>query len=148
MLTRMSDSGREHDPRRRAILDTVRAVPAGVTLGYGRIAMLAGLPGRARWVARLLAECDDPALPWHRVVRGDARIAFPPGSPGFFEQRRRLRAEGIVVSDDGRVAGPRAGDLDALLWGPGDVAPASTDAKRKRHGRIPASVATDEGEVR
>lgn len=100
------------------ILAAVRAVPCGSVAGYGQIARRAGLPGRARMVARLLAANEDPLLPWHRIVRSDGRIAFPPGSSGFGEQVQRLRAEGVTVVD-GRVRmATAADDLDAALWGP------------------------------
>ena len=70
-------------------------------------------------MAKILSNNDDPALPWHRVLRSDGRIAFPVDSEGYAEQTQRLRAEGVVV-ESGRVRGmPRAGeDLDALLWAP------------------------------
>lgn len=102
-----------------AILAAVRAVPRGQVAGYGGIARRAGLPGRARLVARILSGNQDPALPWHRVLRSDGRIAFPPGSPGFDEQGRRLRAEGVDVKN-GRVRmRPDHDDtLDAAIWGP------------------------------
>ena len=102
------------------ILAAIRAVPRGAVAGYGQIARRAGLPGRARMVARLLAGNEDDTLPWHRVLRSDGKIAFPAGSRGFREQVRRLRAEGVVL-EKGRVRMPRgdAGDLDAALWGPG-----------------------------
>ncbi|MEE7548129.1 cysteine methyltransferase, partial [Xanthomonas sp. Kuri4-1] len=65
-----------------------------------------------------LAGNDDPALPWHRVLRSDGRIALPEGSPGFREQSRRLRAEGVAV-ERGRVKRSKPADtLDAALWGP------------------------------
>ncbi len=79
----------------------------------------AGLPGRARLAARILSQNDDPALPWHRVLRSDGRIAFPEGTKAFREQSQRLRAEGVKV-ENGRVKRPsKASDLDAALWGPG-----------------------------
>ncbi len=100
------------------ILDAIRAIPRGEVMGYGEVARRAGLPGRARLVARVLSGNGDPALPWHRVLRSDGRIALPPGSPGWREQAERLRAEGVEVLD-GRVAMARAPrSLDALLWGP------------------------------
>jgi len=100
------------------ILDAIRAVPPGQVAGYGEIARRAGLPGRARLVARLLSGNDDPALPWHRVMRSDGRIAFPPDDPHFTEQSQRLRTEGVEVTD-GRVRGLRAAaTLDELLWAP------------------------------
>lgn len=99
------------------ILAAVRAIPAGHVAGYGDVARRAGLPGRARLAARVLSQNGDPTLPWHRVLRSDGRIAFPPDSQGFREQARRLKAEGVAVVD-GRVRMPSRGDtLDAILWG-------------------------------
>lgn len=101
-----------------AILAAIRAVPRGQVAGYGGIARRAGLPGRARLVARILGGNDDPTLPWHRILRSDGRIAFPPGSPAFAEQGRRLRAEGVEVRE-GRVRMPRDDEsLDAAIWRP------------------------------
>jgi methylated-DNA-protein-cysteine methyltransferase related protein len=101
------------------ILAAIRAIPRGQVAGYGHVARRAGLPGRARLVARVLANNEDPKLPWHRVLRSDGRIAFPDGSRGWREQSQRLRAEGVVV-ERGRVRMPKAEDsLDAMIWGPG-----------------------------
>lgn len=108
------------DPADR-ILAAVRTIPRGRVAGYGQVAALAGLPGRARLVGRALAQAGSSArLPWHRVLRSDGRIAFPTGSAPFDEQLARLRAEGVLVRD-GRIPpkyfiGER--DLDAALWGP------------------------------
>ena len=88
-------------------------------LGYGEVAAKAGLPGRARLVARLLGGNDDPNLPWHRVLRSDGRIAMPEGSRGWREQSQRLRAEGVVV-ENGRVKRSKpARTMDEAIWGPG-----------------------------
>ncbi|GAB2495231.1 hypothetical protein GCM10027266_11080 [Arenimonas alkanexedens] len=93
-------------------------MPAGQVLGYGEVARRAGLPGRARLVARILSAGDEPGLPWHRVLRSDGRVAFPAGSEGFDEQVQRLRAEGVRI-EDGRVRGQRAAPtLDEMLWAP------------------------------
>lgn len=108
---------------RDAILAAVRGIPRGTVSSYGRVARRAGLPGRARLVARILASNDDPTLPWHRVLRSDGRIAFAVGSDDFQRQLRRLEGEGVTVSN-GRVRNAGDGDahpdlsLDALLWGP------------------------------
>lgn len=110
------------------ILAAIRAIPAGEVAGYGEVARRAGLPGRARLVARLLGQNEDPALPWHRVLRSDGRIAFPDGSKGFREQSQRLRAEGVRV-ESGKVKGQRAAaTLDEQMWG----MPMSPPAARKR----------------
>jgi len=101
----------------RRILAAVQAIPRGQVAGYGEVARRAGLPGRARLVARVLSGNADPGLPWHRVLRSDGRIAFPEGSAGYLEQSQRLRAEGVGV-ERGRVRmPPRGSDLDAELWG-------------------------------
>ena len=88
-------------------------------MGYGQVAMRAGLPGRARLTARILGQNDDPDLPWHRVLRSDGRIAMEEGSAGWREQSQRLRAEGVVV-ENGRVRMPTTDPavvLDAAVWG-------------------------------
>jgi len=86
------------------ILAVIRAIPRGQVMGYGEVAAKAGLPGRARLVARLLGGNDDRTL--------------PEGSAGWREQAQRLRAEGVVV-ENGRVRRARPPhDLDARIWGP------------------------------
>ncbi|PWK81582.1 MGMT family protein [Fulvimonas soli] len=98
----------------------IAAIPRGRVASYGAIAARAGLPGRARLVGRLLGEVPDGMeLPWYRVLRSSGQVAFPPGSRGFREQCRRLRAEGVEVRN-GRVPLSRFGmdaDLDRELWG-------------------------------
>lgn len=126
----MEEDSRE--VRRRKVLEAVRALPAGCVASYGEIARRTGLPGRARWVARVLAEAGEPGLPWHRVVRGDGRIAFPASSADAIEQVGRLLGEGVEVRD-GRVRGAIGkASLDELLWS----GPAPEDASsRWRRGR-------------
>ena len=122
MLTRMPKPPAPKPSAADAILAAIRAVPRGQVAGYGMIAQRAGLPGRARLVARILAEHgdksgDDRKLPWHRILRSDGRIAFPADSPGFAEQSQRLRAEGVDVRN-GRVRMPKQDSLDAAIWSP------------------------------
>ncbi|MGN2242513.1 MGMT family protein [Frateuria sp. GZRR33] len=98
----------------------IAAIPRGRVASYGAIAARAGLPGRARLVGRLLGETPEGMeLPWYRVLRASGQVALPPGSRGFREQCRLLRAEGIEVVN-GRVPLSRFGldaDLDRALWG-------------------------------
>lgn len=102
-----------------AILAAVRAIPPGQVASYGEVARRAGLPRRARLVARTLSGAGEAGVPWHRVVRADGRIAFPRDSEGYREQCARLRAEGVVVTEGRvRMAPDEAPALDALLWGP------------------------------
>lgn len=102
------------------VFAAIAAIPAGRVASYGAIAARAGLPGRARLVGRLLGEVPDGmVLPWFRVLRSSGQIAFPPGSRGFREQSRLLRAEGVEVKN-GRVPLSRFGldaDVDRAIWG-------------------------------
>ncbi|MBU8975099.1 MGMT family protein [Lysobacter sp. MMG2] len=124
------------DESHRRILAAIRAIPAGEVAGYGEVARRAGLPGRARLVARLLGQNEDPGLPWHRVLRSDGRIAFPEGSRGFREQSQRLRAEGVRI-EGGRVKGQRAAaTLDEQMWGMPTPAPRA--AARRSAAEKPA----------
>jgi len=122
----MKSGRRTPETPHEAIRRVVAAIPRGRVSSYGGIAARAGLPGRARLVGRLLGEDDGGApLPWHRVLRADGRIAFPPGSEAFVEQVRRLASEGVLVRN-GRVDLARVGwgsDLDAALWGPAQFHP-------------------------
>lgn len=118
MLTRIMDSPEGKDSPQQRILAAIRAVPCGQVASYGGIARRAGLPGRARLVARVLGDNDDGELPWHRILRSDGRIAFAAGSRQWREQARLLRAEGVVVRN-GRVRMAAEEDsLDAAVWAP------------------------------
>jgi len=100
------------------IIAAIRAVPKGEVAGYGEIARRAGLPGRARMVARLLSINEDRELPWHRILRSDGSIAFPKDSSQYTEQIQRLRAEGVEVVN-GKVRGLKAAaTIDEILWAP------------------------------
>lgn len=89
--------------RHQHILTALRQVPAGRVISYGRLAARAGIARGARLaVAALRLAPDEAALPWHRVVRADGRIGFPPDHPQHAEQVRRLRDEGVVVHN-GRI---------------------------------------------
>jgi alkylated DNA nucleotide flippase Atl1 len=73
------------DPEReRRILERVRAVPAGYVRTYGDVS-----PGAPRLAGAVLSACDDPDLPWHRIVRADGTLAK--GA----RQRALLEAEGV-----------------------------------------------------
>jgi methylated-DNA-protein-cysteine methyltransferase-like protein len=96
--------------RRERILEAVRAIPAGRVSTYGDVAAAAGLRGAAREVGWALAGLAEDDVPWWRVVNAAGRLSLPPPSCG--EQARRLRAEGVEVSDAGRV------ELRRLRWTP------------------------------
>jgi hypothetical protein len=51
------------------------------------------------------------------VLGAGERIAFPKGTRNYYEQGRRLRSEGVRVTN-GRVPRRTAADLDELFWKP------------------------------
>jgi alkylated DNA nucleotide flippase Atl1 len=66
------------------ILLRVRATPPGFVRTYGDVS-----PGAPRAAGAALSRCDEPHLPWHRIVRADGSL--PKGAT----QRRLLEAEGV-----------------------------------------------------
>jgi methylated-DNA-protein-cysteine methyltransferase-like protein len=72
-----------------AVLRRVRRIPPGFVRSYGDIA-----PGAPRFAGAVLARCDDPDVPWHRVVRADGSLA-----KGAV-QRTLLEAEGVPFRGD------------------------------------------------
>lgn len=91
------------NPFTERAVETIRSIPAGRVMTYGQIAMLAGNHRGARQVVRILhAMSRKHALPWHRVVNARGEIARIDGVP-LEEQARRLRLEGVEVSEEGRI---------------------------------------------
>jgi methylated-DNA-protein-cysteine methyltransferase-like protein len=93
----------EDNPALQAIWHAVCSIPRGQVSTYGAVARSAGFPGRARQAGFALRVAPkEMNLPWHRVVGAGGRIVFPKSSRAHKEQARRLRAEGVAVSN-GRV---------------------------------------------
>jgi len=87
--------------RRTALYLTLHQVPEGKVVSYGELAAMAGLGRAARWVGRTLSQLPhDTTLPWHRVLGAGGRISLPAGTASGDEQRARLRAEGVTVSNN------------------------------------------------
>jgi len=108
---------------RRRILAVVARIPRGRVASYGQVAALAGLPGRAREVGRVLASlAEESRAPWQRVVNAAGRVS-PRGLFGDeAHQRRLLEAEGVRFDSRGRI------DLDRQGW---DPRPESPGARRR-----------------
>lgn len=84
-----------------AIWRTVRRIPRGRVSTYGRVAKLAGLPGRARLVGMALRQTPfGLRIPWHRVVNSAGRISLPKFNGMYNEQKERLMAENIRFVKD------------------------------------------------
>ncbi|MGL4316851.1 MAG: MGMT family protein [Pseudomonas sp.] len=97
------------DARRDALYLVMAQIPEGKVISYGELAALAGLGRAARWVGRTLSQLPEGTrLPWHRVLGAGGRLSLPLGSISGDEQRARLRAEGVTVSNN-RVSMSRHG---------------------------------------
>ena len=70
--------------RAQAVLDRARRVPHGRVTTYGDLS-----PEAPRYAGAVLYACDDPRVPWQRVVRADGSLAKGQ------RQRRLLEAEGV-----------------------------------------------------
>jgi methylated-DNA-protein-cysteine methyltransferase-like protein len=83
----------------------VSRVPKGRVTTYGDLAASLGLRSAARQVGYALAAlpAHRDEVPWHRVVNARGELARRKDGRPSAEQRRRLRAEGIAVSREGRV---------------------------------------------
>lgn len=71
-----------------SILLVLRSLQPGEVVTYGEVAELAGYPGRARAVGRILAHSEED-LPWWRVVGSGGKLRSP--EPEL--QERLLAAE-------------------------------------------------------
>ena len=88
------------------VLSVVEEIPEGRVATYGQIARLTGRDRNARLVGKILSMAGFyGAYPCHRVVNHAGRTA-----PGFFDQRRRLEAEGVAFKANGCV------DLEKCRW--------------------------------
>lgn len=66
------------------VLARIREIPEGFVRSYGDVS-----PGAPRFAGTVLSGCDDPDVPWHRIVRADGTLAK--GA----RQRALLEAEGV-----------------------------------------------------
>jgi methylated-DNA-protein-cysteine methyltransferase-like protein len=100
----------------------VRQIPSGRVLAYGQVAQRIPPPGGmdpknylafgARWVGGAMAACP-PDVPWWRVVNAKGEISPRSGAD---EQQVRLRAEGVVFDERGRI------DMKRFSWeAPGEA---------------------------
>ena len=102
--SKLTEASASEPTARERIWQVVYQIPAGCVASYGQVAGLAGLPNGARQVGRVMGKLpEDTTLPWHRVITSAGRIAFPPATAAFREQRQRLSEDGIPCPN-GRVS--------------------------------------------
>lgn len=88
----------DHPSRQEMIWSVVSQIPPGRAASYGEVARRAGLGRMARYVGYALGQIPpDSQVPWFRVVNGQRRISFPPGSAQADRQKGLLEADGAVL---------------------------------------------------
>jgi methylated-DNA-protein-cysteine methyltransferase-like protein len=70
--------------RADAVIARIRDTPPGFVRAYGDVS-----PGAPRFAGTVLFGCDDPTVPWWRIVRADGSLAKGD------RQRALLEAEGV-----------------------------------------------------
>lgn len=144
MVKKSSPVGTLSSAFRQRVYDIVRLVPHGRVTTYGYIALLCGMPRRARHVGWALhslpgelawgtgadvrrgaagrqpiptdaaRETELGRVPWHRVINSQGRVSTHPDEYGTRRQIELLREEGIEVTDDGTLVR----GLNAHQWEP------------------------------
>jgi methylated-DNA-protein-cysteine methyltransferase related protein len=71
------------------ILERIRATPEGFVRTYGDVS-----PGAPRFAGAVLHDCEDPSVPWHRIVRADGSLAKG------WRQRELLEREGVPFNGE------------------------------------------------
>jgi methylated-DNA-[protein]-cysteine S-methyltransferase len=90
----------------RRVLLAEHGVPRGWVTTYGRLAVHVGVPGGARAAGGALAGNPFPiVIPCHRAIASDGGLGGYQG--GLAMKRRLLEAEGVALSERGRVLAPR-----------------------------------------
>lgn len=85
------------------IFAVIHQIPRGKVTTYGEIAKRAGYLGYARHVGKALGNLPQQTkLPWHRVINGQGKISLT--GKDLARQRSKLIAEGIEVSEEGKLS--------------------------------------------
>lgn len=93
------------------VYEYLKTVPKGKVVTYGQIAKALGAPRMSRQVGYALHVNPEPiAIPCHRVVNREGRLAPAFAFGGADIQKQWLRAEGVEVGEDDVV------DLEKYQW--------------------------------
>ena len=91
-----------NEERAAEVLRRVRSIPEGRVTTYADLS-----PAAPRFAGTVLASCDEPDVPWQRVVRADGSLAKGE------RQRELLEREGVPF------VGERV-DMDAVWMPPAE----------------------------
>jgi len=91
----------------RRVVAVTRSIPRGRVATYGDVAVLAGRPGAARAVGNIMAHCEAPTIPCHRVIAAGGDLG---GYTDLVRKKQQLAAEGVTFS------GRRIRQFRELRW--------------------------------
>ncbi len=85
------------------IYAVIHQIPQGCVATYGDVAKLAGYPGYARHVGRVLSHLPkETRLPWFRVINSQGKISLT--GERLLKQIALLREDGIDVKPQGKIS--------------------------------------------
>lgn len=89
---------------KQKVIELVSRIPFGKVVSYGQVAVAVGSPRAALQVGSVLNKLEgEVLLPWWRVINATGRISIKGSSYTPLDQKLRLEAEGVDVSEDLRV---------------------------------------------
>ncbi|GAB4268286.1 MAG: hypothetical protein Kow0029_03550 [Candidatus Rifleibacteriota bacterium] len=89
----------------RKVFEALCTVPHGSTVSYSDLAKMAGKPGAARAIGRIVGTNPIPLLiPCHRVVCSDGKLGGFSSEEGIYQKALMLELEGNEIQKDARSA--------------------------------------------
>jgi len=94
----------------KKVIEIIKGIPEGKVCTYGTIALMAGQPGGARQVTRIIHSMSRKHdIPWHRIINAKGLISLPKPD-GYEAQKALLHSEGVKFDEKDRI------DLKTYLW--------------------------------
>ncbi|MEG0267780.1 MAG: MGMT family protein [Carnobacterium sp.] len=91
------------EPFTKRAIAIMKSIPSGKVMTYGQVAESAGNKKGARQVVRILHSMSKKyEIPWHRIINSKGEIGLK-DEEGKFTQKEKLLAEGIGLTDNGKV---------------------------------------------
>ena len=95
------------------VIKIVCLAPLGSIVSYGQVALMVGTPRAGLQVGGVLNKLDETAdVPWWRVINNSGRISIKGSDFSARDQKERLEAEGVVVSNKLKI------DIEKYRWRP------------------------------
>lgn len=97
---------------RQKVYDIVRAIPAGMVMTYGQIALILGEGYTPRTVGYVMHAAETENVPWQRVINSQGKCSTGRITMPLNLQQEMLEAEGLLFNGKARC------DLSLYQWHP------------------------------